>query len=126
MVDSRATIDLTGTATLVTGAGSGIGAAIALLLATSGARVAVNDVDARRAQETVDAISTVGGEALAAPGDVSSLGGAASVVRALSAVKASIRWQIWRWGTPASALTSTKVVDLGIAGMNCLTRVKVV
>ncbi len=64
MVDSRATIDLTGTATLVTGAGSGIGAAIALLLATSGARVAVNDLDADRAQETVDAISTVGGEAL--------------------------------------------------------------
>jgi 3-oxoacyl-[acyl-carrier protein] reductase len=82
MVDSRATIDLTGTATLVTGAGSGIGAAIALLLATSGARVAVNDLDANRAQETVDAISTVGGEALAVPGDVSSLEGATSVVRA--------------------------------------------
>jgi NAD(P)-dependent dehydrogenase (short-subunit alcohol dehydrogenase family) len=81
-VDSRATIDLTGTATLVTGAGSGIGAAIALLLATSGARVAVNDLDPERAEEAVDAISTVGGEAVAVPGDVSTPEGAAEVVQA--------------------------------------------
>jgi NAD(P)-dependent dehydrogenase (short-subunit alcohol dehydrogenase family) len=81
-VDSRATIDLTGAAALVTGAGSGIGAAIAQLLAVSGARVAVNDVDPQRAQDVVDAISTVGGEAIVTPGDVSSVDGAASVVQA--------------------------------------------
>jgi NAD(P)-dependent dehydrogenase (short-subunit alcohol dehydrogenase family) len=78
-VDSRATIDLSGTAVLVTGAGSGIGAAIAQLLAGSGARVAVNDVDAERAEEVAEAI---GGEAIATPGDVSSVEGAASVVKA--------------------------------------------
>jgi NAD(P)-dependent dehydrogenase (short-subunit alcohol dehydrogenase family) len=78
-VDSRATIDLNGTAVLVTGAGSGIGAAIAHLLAVSGARVAVNDVDAERGAAVTEAI---GGDAVAVPGDVSSVEGATSVVGA--------------------------------------------
>ncbi len=47
---------------LVTGAGSGIGRAIALRFAQEGARVVVNDVNAEAAQATVDAIAA-GGEA---------------------------------------------------------------
>ena len=42
---------------LVTGAGSGIGRAIALRFAQEGARVVVNDVKAEAAQATVDAIA---------------------------------------------------------------------
>src|SRR6476646_1351544 len=42
---------------LVTGAGSGIGRAIALRFAQAGARVVVNDVKAEAAQATVDAIA---------------------------------------------------------------------
>ena len=42
---------------LVTGAGSGIGRAIALRFAQEGARVIVNDVKQETAQETVDAIA---------------------------------------------------------------------
>ena len=43
---------------LVTGAGSGIGRAIALRFAQEGARVIVNDVKQEKAQETVDAIAS--------------------------------------------------------------------
>jgi|TARA_B100001079_G_scaffold241846_1_gene227563 3-oxoacyl-[acyl-carrier protein] reductase len=55
---------------LVTGSGRGIGQAIAVKLATEGARVVVNDLDDQPAQETVDAIRAVGSEATACVGDV--------------------------------------------------------
>jgi NAD(P)-dependent dehydrogenase (short-subunit alcohol dehydrogenase family) len=65
---------------LVTGAGSGIGAAIARLAAECGAAVAVNDAIAARADETVATITAAGGRAVAAPGDVATSAGAAVAV----------------------------------------------
>ena len=56
---------------IVTGAGSGIGKAIAIRLAEEGAKVLVNDLDEKAAQATADVISTNGGMALDAQGDVS-------------------------------------------------------
>ncbi|MFI2558931.1 SDR family NAD(P)-dependent oxidoreductase [Nocardia farcinica] len=55
---------------LVTGAGRGIGRAIALKLADAGASVVVNDLDADPARETVDLITAEGGRAVACPGNV--------------------------------------------------------
>jgi 3-oxoacyl-[acyl-carrier protein] reductase len=56
---------------VVTGAGSGIGRAIALRFAAEGAHVVVNDLTLERAQSTVDAIAASGGAARALAADVS-------------------------------------------------------
>ena len=55
---------------LVTGAGRGIGAAIARRFAAAGAAVAINDVDPAAAAEVVAAIRDAGGRAAEAPGSV--------------------------------------------------------
>lgn len=60
-----------GKVALVTGAGSGIGRASALAFARCGAKVAVADVLAPAAAETVQLIEKAGGEALCVPADVS-------------------------------------------------------
>ena len=56
---------------IVTGAGSGIGQATALLFAREGARVGVLDLDADAARETTQKIEKAGGQALALAADVS-------------------------------------------------------
>ncbi len=56
---------------LVTGAGGGIGRAVAEKLARDGERVVVNDLRAAGAEEVVAGIRESGGEATVAPGDVS-------------------------------------------------------
>ena len=81
---------LTGGSVLVTGAGSGIGAAIAYEVAMAGARVAVNDLVAERAQETCAHIAAHGGTADAVAGDVSTLGGARAVVDRAVAVMGAL------------------------------------
>ena len=62
--------DLTGAAAVLTGAGSGIGRAMALALAARGARVAASDVDAARADETAELVEAAGGQALGMRVDV--------------------------------------------------------
>ena len=62
--------DLTGRIAVVTGAGSGIGRATALLLAHHGAKVHVADINEQAAQDVAAAIRATGAEALAAALDV--------------------------------------------------------
>jgi len=62
--------DLTHKVAAVTGAGSGIGEAIALLFARQGAQVAVIDVDEDAARHTADRINAAGGQARVLRADV--------------------------------------------------------
>jgi len=83
-------MNLEGKAGIVTGAGRGIGRAVALLMAKEGASVIVNDLGAgregqatadRSADEVVEEIRTAGGEAVANYDSVASMAGGQSIVK---------------------------------------------
>ena len=61
---------LQGKVAIVSGSGRGIGRALALKLASDGASVVVNDLDAGPAAETIAAIKAAGGKAVACVGNV--------------------------------------------------------
>ena len=65
-------MEFSGKAVLVTGAGSGIGQAVALRFAEEGARVMVNDTELDRARETVAKMETLGGRGWPIKADISS------------------------------------------------------
>ncbi len=65
---------------IVTGAGKGIGRALAERFAGAGSKVAVNDVDSDAVAETVDAIEASGGSAIAAVADVSDSASVAAMI----------------------------------------------
>ena len=76
---------------VITGAGRGLGRAYALLLASKGAKVVVNDpggslkgdgVDAGPAQEVVDEIRAAGGEAVACTESVATAAGGQAIIAA--------------------------------------------
>ncbi len=73
---------LAGKTALITGAGSGMGRASAMLFAKEGASVIVVDVDEASARETARCIQTEGGRALAFRADVSSSEDAEAMVAA--------------------------------------------
>ncbi len=62
---------LEGKVAIITGSGRGIGRSLALMLATDGAKIVINDLDTEPAQEVVDEIRGMGGEAIACVGSVS-------------------------------------------------------
>jgi NAD(P)-dependent dehydrogenase (short-subunit alcohol dehydrogenase family) len=64
-------MQLTNKVALITGAGSGIGKAAALLLAKEGAKIAAIDHTSEESQETVEKIRQSGGEAISTIADIS-------------------------------------------------------
>ena len=71
---------------LITGGGSGIGQATAILFAAEGASVMVSDLNVAGSQETLQHIKAAGGEAVSVAGDVTDGAEARHIVR--SAVQA--------------------------------------
>ena len=72
---------LEGKRAVVTGAGSGIGRAIAVRLADEGARVVLADVDERAAEAVAEEVGDAGGEALAQKTDVTKAADVEALVR---------------------------------------------
>jgi NAD(P)-dependent dehydrogenase (short-subunit alcohol dehydrogenase family) len=73
---------LDGKSALITGGGGGIGRATALAFAREGARVAVADLDAEAARETVALVNAAGGQAISLPGDMSKDGDVRTMIEA--------------------------------------------
>ena len=73
-------MDLTGRVAIITGAGSGLGRAIAYRLAENGAKIVVNDVVAEHGNLTVDNIISKKGEAVFSQTDISKWDGAKDLI----------------------------------------------
>jgi NAD(P)-dependent dehydrogenase (short-subunit alcohol dehydrogenase family) len=87
-------------AAVITGAGSGIGAAFAVELATRGGRVVCSDIDENAARTTADTIKADGGDALALRCDVAQI----DDVTALA-----IQAQSWFGGPPTVVINNAGV-----------------
>ena len=75
-------MSLDGNIGVVTGAGSGIGKAIAVALAKAGARVVIADLSEPAGQETVRAVEAIGGKAVLQRTDVSQREDAKQLIKA--------------------------------------------
>lgn len=93
---------------LVTGGGSGIGKATALRMASEGGQVVVVDLHQASAQQTADAITQAGGQAIAAEADV---GNPAQVRAAVDAAVAKFS-RLDVIVNDAAMMTFTPIVDI--------------
>lgn len=111
---------------LVTGAGSGIGRATAQAFAREGARVVVVDVNATAAQETMNAITASGGNAVACVADVSDPAACEAMVARALASFGRLDIAVNNAGIPAgfggdfldtSAELWRRVIDVNLSGV---------
>jgi 3-oxoacyl-[acyl-carrier protein] reductase len=80
MFAGQMTVDFTGRTVVVTGAGAGIGEAIAMAFARAGANVVANDMNPDRVERIAEAIKAAGGQAIAFQGDIANRFQAAALI----------------------------------------------
>jgi 3-oxoacyl-[acyl-carrier protein] reductase len=76
---------LQGKVALITGSGSGMGQAHAVVMAERGAEVVVHDIDAAGAEETAERVRAAGAKPLVLTADVTDIGAMAAAVRRIEA-----------------------------------------
>ena len=101
-------MEFQGKVAIVTGAGRGMGRAVALRLAAGGAAVAVNDLRADDAQRVVDQLGKAGTEALAVAGDVTNVSDVRRMVSQTAEALGSVHILI----NNAGVLRPTSVIDI--------------
>ena len=102
------TTELEGKVAIVTGAGQGMGKDASMRLASSGARVVVNDVNAEAVEQTVADINNAGGEAIASAGSVTSKTDVDRMVLAATDTYGGVNILV----NSAGILRSTHVIDI--------------
>lgn len=81
-----------GQVAIITGSGQGIGRSAAILFAQEGASVVVTDIDAKRAEEVAKEITSMGGKAIAYPGDITADSFPDGIVKATIAAFGKVGW----------------------------------
>ena len=100
--------DLSGKVAIVTGAGGGMGVAIARRLGSGGAKVVANDLSPEAADKTVADLQERGHEAVAMAGDVSAIADVRRLVDATRELFGAIHVLV----NNAGVLRPTRVVDI--------------
>jgi len=100
--------NLEGRTAIVTGAGQGMGAAIARALARRGARVVVNDLQAERVDRTVAELAGAGATAIGVPGNVVDAGDVRRMVERAIAEFGGVHILV----NNAGVLRPTRVADI--------------
>ncbi|AYJ50338.1 SDR family NAD(P)-dependent oxidoreductase [Rhodococcus sp. P1Y] len=116
---------LDGRTALVTGAGRGVGAEIALVLAQQGAHVAINDIDRGRAEDSVSRIEAAGGRAAAVVADVTDAGAVRAMVAQVAAELGPIDILVNNAGLPADGMRMLRFEESTPADWEAVLRINV-
>jgi len=106
--------DLTGHTALVTGAGQGMGLGVARALAAQGARVAVNDYYAERAEKAAIQIREAGGTAIGIGTDVTDLASVRAMVADIKRQLGPVDILVNNAGVPVDGMKYAQFVEMPV------------